>query len=132
MEHIAEADSYRVDNTHEVYSKKLAKLENSCRLTVRKLRIESTWLAAKSAEHCDIVNNEDFLLENSDLWERSLSMADEIELGFYKISDLNSALGRLKRDIASTKEHLAWVVEARSVHAGAKVASSDEATIVVG
>lgn len=127
----AKANLHRADTTHEVYSKKLADLENKSSLALRKAKDESTRVAAKSAEHRDIVNDANFHVGNSDLWKQGRSVSGEIGLGLRRISTLERGIERLQVDIESTKEDLHWIAEIRSAHAEAEVAGTGEAPIVV-
>jgi hypothetical protein len=77
---------------------------------VRKIQERSTWAAAESAKYRDIVNNDDFFDEGSDLREQARLMSGEVEPRFHEVLDtrhkrwlaapiLNAALGTRSVDI---------------------------------
>lgn len=96
------SNMHRVDTTRAVYSKKLADLTNEVSRALRKAQDESAWVAAKSAEHRDILNDQTFHVGNSDLWTQARSISYEIDPGLRRISDLKSGLERSQERIAST------------------------------
>lgn len=105
---------YRTDTTQEVHSKKLADLTHQRSQIVRKIQDRSTWAAAKSAEYRDIVNNDNFFEEDSDLREQARTMSGEVEMKFHDILEWENELIDLGKEITATGDYLRWVVESRS------------------
>jgi hypothetical protein len=63
---------------------------------VRKIRDRSKWAAAKSAGYRDIVNNDDFFNEGSDLQEQARFIPYDVEQGFKEILAWTNKLRSLK------------------------------------
>lgn len=112
----AKANPHRFDNTHEVYSIKLADLMNKRSRTVRKIKSRSTWAAAKSAEYRDLVNNDDFFDEGSALQEQARMMSAKVESGFHDIIGWEVELMLLKDEVTTTENYLRWVAESDSTY----------------
>jgi len=110
----SKANTHRVDTTRAVYSKKLADLTNEVSRALRKTQDESAWVAAKSAEHRDILNDKHFHVGNSELWTQARSISYEIEAGLRRMSDLKSGLERSQEQIVSTQESLDWITKGRA------------------
>jgi hypothetical protein len=83
---------------------------------VRKIQERSTWAAAKSAEYRDIVNNDEFFDEGSDLREQARLMSGEVEWRFHEVLEWEIKLMDLRKEIISTEGYLRWVAEGRSTH----------------
>jgi len=93
MTRISKADPGRVDTTPEIYSTKLAGLTNERLRILHKIQSGSTSMAIQSAEHRDMVNNDNFYVGDSVLQEHAQSaLAEkpekpEIKMGLGQIVD---------------------------------------------
>lgn len=125
MIHVARANSHRVDTTHQIYSTKLAGLAEESLRILRKVQSRSDSIATKSAEHRDMVNNDNFHLRDAVLRERAQSISFEIKLKIAQITRLEDELDDLAAEVASVKEDLEWIVAGRSGCADTEMTGSD-------
>jgi hypothetical protein len=115
-----------------VIATKLTDLSSKRSRTRRKIQDKSKWTATKIAQYRDIVNNDNFFAQGSDLRRQARSMSFEIEQGFRDIDSWDGTLANLERAITTEEEYLTWVSEKRLARAGAKLAAGDGSQAIVG
>lgn len=109
----------------------LSDLADESLCLLHKVQSKSTSVATKSAKHRDMVNNDNFHVEDSVLREQARSTSAEIQVSLQQIFGWEKEIEDVAKKIASTTEALEWIVAERSTYAQAETPVSDEAPIVI-
>jgi hypothetical protein len=122
---------HRVDTTHQVYSENLAGLGKKSLHILHKIQSLSTSIATKSAEHRDMLNNDNFYVRDAVLRERALSISEEIWTKNDQIFRWKDDFDDLAMKIASVEDDLGWIEAGRSALADAEMAVPEDVPIAV-